>query len=229
VRVVEAGPSRELCGGTHCHCTGDIGLLLITKESSIGAGLRRIEALTGEGALREVRALRERAERISHRLRVPEERIADAVEQLAEQRDRLDRELETARKAGMDTSATGLAASAETLSGIRLVVANVGDADAGQLRALSDRVREQLGSSVVVLGALRDSKPSFAVAVTKDLNPGVDAAKIAKQISSIVNGSGGGQPHSATGGGKDASRLGEALEAARQIVREHFDGGRGAG
>ena len=70
--------------------------------------------------------------------------------------------------------------------------------------------------------------PAFAVAVTKDLNPGMDAAKIAKQISSIVSGSGGGQPHSATGGGKDASRLGEALEAARQIVREHFDGGRGA-
>lgn len=229
VRVVEAGPSRELCGGTHCHCTGDIGLLLVTKESSIGAGLRRIEALTGEGALREVRALRERAERISHRLRVPEERIVDAVEQLAEQRDRLDRELETARKAGMDTSATGLVASAEKLDGIRLVVANVGDADAGQLRALSDRVRDQLGSGVVVLGAVRDDKPAFAVAVTKDLNPGMDAAKIAKQISSIVSGSGGGQPHSATGGGKDASRLGEALDAARQIVHEHFDGGRGAG
>jgi alanyl-tRNA synthetase len=227
--VVEAGPSRELCGGTHCHCTGDIGLLLITKESSIGAGLRRIEALTGEGALREVRALRERAERISQRLCVPEERIADAVELLAEQRDRLDRELETARKAGMDTSATGLVASAEKLDGIRLVVANVGDADAGQLRALSDRVRDQLGSGVVVLGAVRDDKPAFAVAVTKDLNPGMDAAKIAKQISSIVSGSGGGQPHSATGGGKDASRLGEALDAARQIVHEHFDGGRGTG
>ena len=228
VRVVDAGPSRELCGGTHCHCTGDIGLLLITKESSIGAGLRRIEALTGEGALREVRALRERAERISHRLRVSEERIADAVEQLAEQRDRLDRELGTARRAGMDSSATSLVASAEALDGHRLVVANVGDADAGQLRELSDRVRDQLGSGVVVLGGVRDEKPAFAVAVTRDLAPGVDAAKIAKQVSSIVGGSGGGQPHSATGGGKDATRLAEALEAARRIVREHFDGGRGA-
>ena len=228
VRVVDAGPSRELCGGTHCHCTGDIGLLLITKESSIGAGLRRIEALTGEGALREVRALRERTERISHRLRVSEERIADAVDQLAEQRDRLDRELGTARRAGMDSSATSLVASAEALDGHRLVVANVGDADAGQLRELSDRVRDQLGSGVVVLGGVRDEKPAFAVAVTRDLAPGVDAAKIAKQVSSIVGGSGGGQPHSATGGGKDATRLAEALEAARRIVREHFDGGRGA-
>jgi len=159
---------------------------------------------------------------------VSEERIADAVDQLAEQRDRLDRELGTARRAGMDSSATSLVASAEALDGHRLVVANVGDADAGQLRELSDRVRDQLGSGVVVLGGVRDEKPAFAVAVTRDLAPGVDAAKIAKQVSSIVGGSGGGQPHSATGGGKDATRLAEALEAARRIVREHFDGGRGA-
>lgn len=172
--------------------------------------------------------MRERGERIARRLRVPEERTADAVEQLAEQRERLERELETARRSGMDTSATSLVASAEALSGHRMVIANVGDAGIAQLRELSDRVRDQLGSGVVVLGGVREDKPGFAVGVTKDLIPGVDAAKIAKQVSSIVNGSGGGQAHSATGGGKDAARMGEALDAARRILREHFDGGRGA-
>jgi len=229
VRVVEAGPtSKELCGGTHCHCTGDIGLLLITKEGSIGAGIRRIEAVTGEGALAEVRALRERGDRVAALLRVPQERVPEVVEQLAEQRSRLERELETSRRAGMETSATGLVAKAEALDGTRLVVANVGDADAGALRALSDRVRDTMGSGIVVLGGVRGERAALAIAVTKDLTPAVNADAIVKQVASIIGGSGGGQPHSATGGGKDVERLGEALEAARRIVREHFDGRRGS-
>jgi alanyl-tRNA synthetase len=228
VRVVEAGPSRELCGGTHCHSTGDIGLFLITSEGSIGAGLRRIEAVTGMGALQQVRGSRDRAMRIAQLLRVPEERAVEAVEQLVEQRIRLEKELGSARRAGMDTSALGLVAKAEALNGGRLVVANVGDADAEQLRALSDRVRDQIGSGVVVLGGTRSGAAALAVAVTKDLTRAVNAGAVVKQISSIVGGSGGGQPHSATGGGKDVERLAEALDAARRIVREHFDGGRGA-
>jgi alanyl-tRNA synthetase len=235
VRVVEAGPlSKELCGGTHCHSTGEIGLFLITSESSIGAGVRRIEALTGEGALHEVRALRERAQRVSQLLKVPEERIAEAVEQLAEHRERLDRELDTARRAGMDSSATGLVAKAETLDGARLVVANAGEADVAQLRELSDRVRDGMGTGVVVLGAVRNGRASIAVAVTKDLVARVNADALVKQVASVVGGSGGGLPHSATGGGKDADRLTEALDAARRLVREHLgqatpgDGGRGS-
>src|SRR5256886_5683995 len=93
VRVVEAGPSRELCGGTHCHCTGDIGLFLITKEESIGAGVRRIEAVTGLGALREVRDMREHLGRAASTLRVPPSRVAEAVTQLHEQRERLQHDI----------------------------------------------------------------------------------------------------------------------------------------
>ena len=227
VRVVQAGPSRELCGGTHCHSTGDIGLFLITSEGSVGAGLRRIEAVTGEGALARVRAMREREDRIARAVRVPAERIAEAVEQLAEQRGRLERELENARRSGMDSSAVGLVAQAETLDGRRLVVADVGDADAGQLRALSDKVRDQIGSGVVVLGGIHDGRATLAIAVTKDLTAAVHAGKVVNHISSIVGGGGGGQPHSATGGGRDVERLPEALEAARRFVHEHIDGGRG--
>ncbi len=225
VRVVQAGPtSRELCGGTHCHATGDVGLFLITSEGSVGAGLRRIEAVTGLGALAEVRARRERAARAAAALRVPEERVPDAIEQLLEQRARLEKELASARRAGMDTSATSLVAKAEALDGRRLVVANVGDADAEQLRALSDTVREQIGSGVVVLGGVRNDRAALAVAVTKDLTASVDANKLAKQIASIVGGGGGGFPHSATGGGKDVARLSEALEAGARIVRERLVG-----
>ncbi|MBI2324493.1 MAG: alanine--tRNA ligase, partial [Chloroflexi bacterium] len=228
VRVVEAGPSRELCGGTHCHSTGDIGLFLITSEGSIGAGLRRIEAVTGGGALQEVRGMRDRTVRIAQALRVPAERVVEATEQLLEQRAKLEKELGTARRAGMDTSAMGLVAKAETLDGVRLVVANVGDVDDKQLRDLSDRVRDQIGSGVVILGSVRNDRAALAVAVTKDLVKSVHAGTVAKQISSIVGGSGGGQPQSATGGGKDVGRLSEALEAARRIVREQIDGSRGS-
>ncbi|HEX9435734.1 MAG TPA: alanine--tRNA ligase [Candidatus Limnocylindria bacterium] len=228
VRVVEAGPSRELCGGTHCHSTGDIGLFLITSEGSIGAGLRRIEAVTGLGALHEVRGVRDRTTRVAQLLRVPEERVVDAAEQLVEQRARLEKDLGSARRASMDTSAMGLVAKAEALDGIRLVVANVGEADGKQLRELSDRVRDQIGSGIVILGSVRDDRAQLAVGVTKDLTKAVHAGTVANQISSIVGGSGGGPPHSGTGGGKDVGRLSEALDAGRRIVREQIDGGRGA-
>ncbi|MDE3101547.1 MAG: alanine--tRNA ligase [Chloroflexota bacterium] len=229
VRVVQAGPtSRELCGGTHCRATGDVGLLLITKEESVGAGIRRIEAVTGEGALADVRALRERMERAAQTLRVPPERLPEAVEQLAQQRQRVEKELDAARRAGMDTSAVRLVAKAETVDGTRLVVADVGDADAEHLRALSDKVRDQLGSGVVVLGGIRGERAALAVGVTKDLTPRVNADAIVKQVAPIIGGSGGGRPQSATGGGREIARLAEALDAARGIVRDHFDGGRGS-
>ncbi len=228
VRVVDAGPSRELCGGTHCRATGDIGLFLIREEGSVGAGIRRIEALTGDGALAEVRGLRERSERAAHLLRVPPERLPDAVEQLVQHRERMEKELESARRAGMDTSALGLVAKAEALDGKRIVVANVGEADAEHLRALSDKVRDQLGTGVVILGCVRGERATLAVGVTKDLTPGVSADAIVKQVAPIIGGSGGGRPQSATGGGREVARLSEALEAARGIVRDHFDGGRGS-
>lgn len=128
----------------------------------------------------------------------------------------------------MDSSAMGLVAKAEAQGGRRLVIADVGDADGEQLRALSDRVRDQLGSGVVVLGGVHGGRAALAVAVTKDLTTRVHAGTVAKQVSSIVGGSGGGQPHSATGGGRDVARLPEALEAARRLVHEHLDGGRGS-
>src|SRR5581483_2499532 len=141
VRVVEAGPSRELCGGTHCHCTGDIGSFVITKEESIGAGVRRIEAVTGMGAIREVREMRDRMSRAGALLRVPPARVPEAVAQLLEQREKLQRELESRQRSGIEAAASGLLAKAETIGTARVVAANVGDGGVDQLRALADRAR----------------------------------------------------------------------------------------
>jgi alanyl-tRNA synthetase len=227
VRVVEAGPtSRELCGGTHCHCTGDIGLFLITKEESIGAGVRRIEAVTGEGALREIHELRAQAERAALALKVPPGRLADAVAQMQESRERLEKQLAALQRSGIDQTASVLVAKAEPVGGSKLVVADAGDVDQQSLRGLADRVRDGLGSGVAVLGATHAGRPGLAVAVSKDLVGRVQAGTIVKQIAPLIGGNGGGPAASATGGGKDPARLPEALEAGARLVRETL-GGRG--
>jgi alanyl-tRNA synthetase len=226
VRVVEAGPSRELCGGTHCHCTGDIGLFLITKEESIGAGIRRIEAVTGTGALREVRDTRERLARAAATLRVPPIRVPEAVQQLHESRERLQHDIEAHQKSGIESAAAELLAKAESIGGARLVAANVGEGDAQHLRALSDRIKTGLGSGVVVLGGVRANQPYLVIAVTKDLIKDVDANKLIKLLEPIIDGRGGGRAESATAGGKDPSRLAEAIETARTSVRQRLNGGR---
>ena len=227
VRVVEAGPSsRELCGGTHCHCTGDIGLFLITKEESIGAGVRRIEAVTGEGALREVHEIRDRVDRAAAALKVPPARLPEAVAQIQESRERLEKQLGSLQKSGIDQTATGLVAKAESVGSARIVVQDVGDHDQRVLRGLADKVRDGLGSGVTVLGATHAGRPGLAVAVSKDLVGRVHAGDLVKELSSIIGGSGGGPANSATGGGKDAARLGDALEAGARAVREKL-GGRG--
>ena len=229
VRVVEAGPSRELCGGTHCHCTGDIGLFLITKEESIGAGVRRIEAVTGEGALREVKELRHRLARAAATLRVAPSRVPDAVAQLQDSRERLEKEIASLQRSGVESGAASLLAKAEAVGASRLVVADVGEADKKQLQALADRVRDSLGSGVAILGSVSSGQPYVAVSVTKDLQALVKAGALVKQVAPIIGGGGGGPDGSATGGGKEPERLPDALAAARREALSRLDGGRGQG
>ncbi|GAC1456552.1 MAG: alanine--tRNA ligase [Candidatus Limnocylindrales bacterium] len=219
VRVVEAGPSsRELCGGTHCHCTGDIGLFLITKEESIGAGVRRIEAVTGEGALREVTQLRAHLTRAAAVLKVPPARVPETVTQLQESRDRLDKQLLAMQRSGIDATASALGANAESLFGTKLVVSDAGSLDQQSLRTLADRVRTGLGSGIAVLGSIHEGRPSLAVSVSADLVDRIHAGDLIKEITQVIGGNGGGPATSATGGGKDPARLSDALEAGRRAV-----------
>jgi len=226
VRVIEAGPSRELCGGTHCHCTGDIGPFLITKEESIGAGVRRIEAVTGVGALREMRDTRERLARAAAALRVPQARVPEAVVQLSESRERLEKELAAIQRSGLDAAASELLGKAEMLGTAKLVAADVGDGDINHLRALSDRIRATIGSGAVVLGARRNGQPAFVVSVTKDLASSLDANKLVKEVAPIFGGQGGGRADSAAAGGGEPAKLAAAIEKARDTVRERLNGGR---
>jgi alanyl-tRNA synthetase len=226
VRVVEAGPSRELCGGTHCHCTGDIGLFLITKEESIGAGVRRLEAVTGIGALREVREMRDRSARAAAALRVPPARLPEAVAQLVESRERLDKERLALQRSGADSVASSLLAKAEQLGTTKVVAANVGEADLKQLQALADRVRDGLGTGgVVILGGARDGKAALFVAATKDIAPKVDADAVIKLVKGVFDAKGGGRPESASAGGGTPARLDDAVAAARKVVGERLNGG----
>ncbi len=228
VRVIEAGPSRELCGGTHCHCTGDIGLFLVTKEESIGAGVRRIEAVTGVGALREVREVRDALTRAGAAMRVPPARVPDAVAQLIDSRARLEKEIAATQRSGVESIAGSLLERAELVDGAKLIAADVGDGDVKQLRALSDRVRSAIGSGVVVLGGRREGKAYLVVSATKDIASRVDADAVVKQVGAIIDGRGGGSAESASAGGKDATRVADAVAAARSAVRERLNGGRGS-
>jgi len=219
VRVVEAGPlSRELCGGTHCHCTGDIGLFLITKEESIGAGVRRIEAGTGEGALREVTELRGYLARAAAVLKIPSARVPEAVTQLQESRDRLDKQLLAMQRSGIDATASALVAKAEAVAGTSVVVADAGALDQQSLRTLADRIRTGLGSGVALLGSTNEGRPSLAMSVSADLIDRLHAGNTIKEITQVIGGNGGGPANSATGGGKDPARLADALAAGRRSI-----------
>ena len=189
--------------------------------------MRRIEAVTGLGALREVRDMRDRVGRAAAALRAAPARLPEAVQQLQESRDKLERELASLQRSGVEAMADALLAKAETLGPARVVAANVGYADLTQLRALSDRVREALGSGVVILGGQQAGKPSLFVSVTKDLTHAVNARTVVNDVAPIIDGKGGGRPESASAGGRDPSKLAAAVEAARNMVFERLNGGRG--
>ena len=223
VRVVQVdGYSKELCGGTHVASTGQIGQLIITGESSIGAGLRRIEAVTGEGATELVadrlEALRASAQLLGER----EENVPQRIEALL---GRL-REAEKAAKAPrvMATQRLDAAAAlhgAQQAGNTRVIVQSYEGADATALRGLADDLRGMTGRFVAVIGAATDGRPALLVAASRDLAAeGFDSGAIVRQAAPLIGGGGGGRPDLAQAGGKDASRLDEALREAGRLALE---------
>ena len=223
VRVVSIpGFSMELCGGTHCRATGDIGLFTIVSESGVAAGVRRIEAVTGGAAVRLHQATRAALEEVLGALGTTSERARAAIEQLQAETKRLGREVsklkvEGARSHGGEGSN---AVDEVQFAGGKFVAQQVGGLGKDELRQLADAHRDRIKTGIVVIGSKGDGKLSIVVAVTKDLVPRVHAGQIVKQVAPVVGGSGGGRPDFAEAGGKDAARIPEALAEARKLAEE---------
>jgi len=211
----------ELCGGTHVRATGDIGLLLITEEAGVAAGVRRIEAITGATAVARAQQDRSALADIVSALGTAPSHALESVRKLQTDAKRLAREVEQLKmKAalGGTTVKGGAADEPVDVNGVKLITKRVSGLDKGALRGISDSLRDRLGSGVVVLAAENDGKVALIVSVTKDLTSRLQAGRIVKELAPIVGGGGGGRPDFAEAGGKDPAKIDEMLAAAPGIL-----------
>jgi alanyl-tRNA synthetase len=214
VRVVSVpGFSKELCGGTHVRRTGDIGLCKIVYEGSISAGVRRIEAITGEGALDKFREASHTLGRVAYLVRASEHELVDHVERLIAHQKTLEKQIDQMKSKLANSQLGGLEGQARTFKGVKVLAGRVDGADRAQLRAMADTLRNRWKSAVVVLASADNGSISLVSAVTKDLIGKVHAGKNVGSVSQAVGGKGGGRPDMAEGGGKDAMALAGALES----------------
>jgi len=215
--------SRELCGGTHLQRTGQIGLCFITNEGSVGAGLRRIEAVTGRSAESYVRSRLNTLHNVANRLAAPSEQLEERVAALQQDAQAQKKEMDRLRKDLGRRQIEEALRNVQTVSDVSLVVAQVEAALADDLRDMADIARQRLGSACTVLGAALDGKPFFIVAITPDLvERGLHAGQMAKSLAAMVGGGGGGRPNMAQAGGKDLDKLTEALAATPRLVAEQL-------
>jgi len=211
--------SKELCGGTHLQRTGQIGAFYIVSESSIGAGLRRIEALTGRGAEYMTRERLTTLAQVAEHLQVAPEAASGRVTALLDELEAQRKEIARLRRQIALAGLSALVERVQTVSGVKVLAAQVEATSVEMLREMSDWLRDKLGSGVIVLGAVVNDKPAIIAAVTPDLvSKGFDAGKLARQVAQVVGGSGGGRPTLAQAGGKDASKLGDALARVPEWV-----------
>jgi alanyl-tRNA synthetase len=224
VRVVKIGEfSTELCGGTHTHATGEIGLIKILSEGSVSSGVRRVEAISGEGSLKHFR-LDHKLENLVSSL-IPQTKSHSPAEALRGELDKKDaeikklqKELEQLRMKSAGSQVASVGEKARDIKGVKVVAQRVDNLDRGQMRTLVDNMRNKLGSGVVVLGSVQDGKVALIVGVTADLTARVQAGKVIKQVAEKVGGSGGGRPDMAEAGGKDPAQLDAALNEAYAVV-----------
>jgi alanyl-tRNA synthetase len=220
VRVVSVPDfSLELCGGTHVTATGDIGFFVIVAESGVAAGVRRIEAITGAGAVEWAQHQRVVLERMLDALHVGEAQAADAIEKLQSESKRLARETTQLKtKLAMGGGAIPEADDTIDIAGVKLTRRKVIDLDKDALRGLADSLKAKIKSGVVVLASASDGKVQIVVAVTPDLTGRIKAGQVVKEIAPIVGGGGGGRPDFAEAGGKDPNKIDEMLAASEAVV-----------
>src|SRR4029079_12098690 len=220
VRVVSIpGFSLELCGGTHVRARGDSALFVLTQNSGVAAGARRIEALTGDGAVAFYQQQRASLDRIAGALNTTPDQGVEIVQRRQGEWKRLTRELEQAKmKAALGGGAAGAQDDVRDVKGVKLIARRVSGLEKGALRGLSDSLRDRLTSGVVVIASESDGKVSLVVSVTKDLTSRIQAGRLVKELAPIVGGGGGGRPDFAEAGGKDPSKIADLIQRVPAVV-----------
>jgi alanyl-tRNA synthetase len=219
VRVVSiAGFSAELCGGTHVHATGDIGPLKIISDSSVAAGVRRIEAITADAAFARFQTDEHLIRDLTKRLKVAPQELPTLIDRLQEQVRKQERELSQLKVKLAQNVATDATGQAREVAGLRVLVQRVSGLDVNGLRQLADSLSQQIRSGVIVLGQANNGKSSLIARVTDDLTERLNAGQIIREVSSVIGGKGGGRADMATGGGPESEKLDEALNASYEIV-----------
>ena len=221
VRIVKMGDySMELCGGTHVRATGDIGLFKIVHEGSVASGIRRIEALTGEGAYKYVRKEEDSLLEIREVLKSPPQEELTKLKKIMDRNKELERELQKQKEKITKDMSGDTVSEIKSIKGINVISKNLGNFDIKDLRTFVDSTKVRIKSGVVVVGAVTDGKVSLVAGVTKDLTSKLNAGEIIKQTAVIVDGSGGGRADMAQAGGKNPAKLSEALEKVYEIVEK---------
>jgi alanyl-tRNA synthetase len=226
VRVVKMGDfSLELCGGTHLESTSQIGIFKIVSEGSVGSGIRRVEALTGEAALRHLESEEQQLEKIAGLVKASSTEVVSRVETLVEEHRELEKELESLRARLAKFEVESLLNNVIEVGEVKLLSQEADARDMDSLRAMVDLLRDKMGTGVVVLGSRTgNGKVNLVAGVSKDLSTkGLHAGKIIKEIASVVGGGGGGRPDMAQAGGKDPSRLQEALDKVASVVKQQLN------
>jgi alanyl-tRNA synthetase len=220
VRVLDIGSSRELCGGTHVARTGDIGLFKITAESGVAAGIRRVEAVTGEGALALVQRQEESLQQAAAALKAPVAEVTQRIGQIVENVKSLEKELARLKSKLASSQGDDLAGGAVEIKGAKVLAAQLEGADSKALRETMDKLKDKLKSCVLLLAAVDGGKVTLLAGVSADLTAKVKAGELVNFVAQQVGGKGGGRPDMAQAGGTDASKLPEALASVKGWVEQ---------
>lgn len=221
VRVVSMGDySRELCGGTHVEATGAIGSFKILSESSIAAGVRRIEAITGEEVLRYLAGQEDKIEKAASLLKTTADNLLDRIEALHAREKELEKEIRLLKERLAGSAIDELLEKVEEVNGIKLLRTEVAGLDNEALLNMTDQLKEKMKSGIIVLASSNNDKAIFVAAVSKDLvAEGYHAGKIIGQVARIAGGGGGGRPDMAQAGARDLTKIQEALDQVVEIIK----------
>ncbi|WP_029148450.1 alanine--tRNA ligase [Methylophilus sp. 5] len=223
VRVLDIGSSRELCGGTHVSRTGDIGLFKITAESGVAAGVRRVEATTGVGALKLVQAQQALINQAASELKAPAHELPAKVAQVMDHVKSLEKELARLKSKLASSQGDDLATQAMDIDGVKVLAAALEGADANALRETMDKLKDKLKSAVIVLASVVDGKVSLAAGVTSDLTGKMKAGELVNHVAGQVGGKGGGKPDMAMAGGTEPANLPQALASVTDWVKNKLN------